>query len=67
MNEKRAKIAVLLLLAFVSVIGINIWAAGLDIERNRAAIAYEQCVQKEYGMTPIQWYEKNHKYPLCGN
>lgn len=49
---------------FVSFIG---WSDEHTREVNQAAIAYEQCVQTEYGMTPIQWYEQHHQYPLCGN
>ena len=49
------------------IIGVNVLADGRDAQINQAALAYEQCVQREYGMTPIQWYEQNQKYPLCGN
>ncbi len=43
------------------------WAAAKDDERNREAAAYEACVQREYHMTPIQWYSDHQEYPACGN
>lgn len=49
------------------IVAVNVWAAGRDREVSQAALAYEQCVKREYHMTPIQWYEQQHEYPLCGN
>lgn len=51
----------------IVIIGLNFWALGHDREVNDAALAYERCVQLQYHMTPIQWYEQNKQYPLCGN
>jgi hypothetical protein len=52
---------------FASVVGVNMWGLARDREVRQAAVAYENCVQNEYHMTPIQWYELNHQYPQCGN
>ena len=59
--------AIIIAVGVIAIIGVNVWADGLHRERNMAATLYEQCVQAEYGMTPIQWYEQNGKYPRCGN
>lgn len=49
------------------IVGVNVWADGHDAEVSRAAQAYQQCVEDQYHMTPIQWYEDHKEYPLCGN
>lgn len=58
---------VLIMLAAGALIGANVVIAIRDDQIMQAAVAYEQCVKREYGMTPIQWYEQHNKYPLCGN
>lgn len=45
----------------------GMWFSDRDAQVRAAASAYEACVKAEYGMTPIQWYEQNNKYPACGN
>jgi hypothetical protein len=58
----------LFLLASAIVLVATIVSANrMDVERGKAVAAYEQCVQQEYGMTPIKWYEEHQQYPLCGN
>lgn len=52
---------------FLALIVVNVWAANVDTERNAAYATYEQCVQQQYHMTPMEWYEENGQYPLCGN
>ena len=54
-------------ITFIAVVFLGVWFDRRDVEMNQAAIAYEQCVQREYGMTPIKWYEQHQKYPTCGN
>lgn len=43
------------------------WSENRDQEMRQAAFAYERCVRAEYRMTPVQYYEINKEYPLCGN
>lgn len=57
----------LIVIGFVGIIGVNIWATGRDREVIAAANLYEKCVIAEYGMTPLKYYEENKKYPKCGN
>lgn len=45
----------------------GMWFSTRDAEVRASAVAYEQCVKAEYGMTPVAYYEKHHKYPKCGN
>lgn len=58
---------VYVVLGLMVVVAVNVWAAGMDKERSNAADNYKQCVVREYGMTPTQWYEQHNQYPLCGN
>lgn len=32
---------------------------------SRAADTYEDCIQLEYGMHPVQWYYEHGEYPEC--
>ena len=38
-----------------------------DKQLQQSAITYENCVIREYGMTPIKWYEEQGMYPSCQN
>lgn len=49
------------------IISVNVWAANRDVEVGQAASAYQNCVEAQYHMTPIEWYEQTGQYPLCGN
>lgn len=55
------------IVALTAIVLVNMWANRHDKEVVQAAHAYEKCVQQEYHMTPIRWYEQNGKYPECGN
>ena len=66
MNE-QVQITCLVIGGLIIIFLINAWSLNQDVKRTQAAWAYERCVQKEYGMTPIQWYEEHKEYPLCGN
>lgn len=61
------KIATYAAISLITFIGFQVWTGDRDKELRQAAALYEQCVQKEYGMTPIRWYEEHQKYPQCGN
>lgn len=41
------------------------WSAGQVKQQNDAAMAYEQCVEEEYGTTPTAWYLTYGEYPSC--
>lgn len=66
-KDTRMKVAAYAAAALVTLVGFQIWAGDRDAEMRQASAMYEACVQKEYGMTPIKWYEQHQKYPRCGN
>lgn len=66
MDIKVTSIIAFSIVAVVIVTVVGRWADNHDREVMQAAAAYESCVKSEYHMTPIQWYEQNNKYPLCG-
>lgn len=51
----------------LAIAGFVQWTHARDGELYRAAMAYERCVVEQYGMTPVQWYSEQGKYPRCGN
>lgn len=55
--------------AGIAIVGIFVllmsWFAEHDRQMRQAYIRYESCVQREYRMTPIAWYEQHHRYPEC--
>lgn len=46
---------------------LNLVMSARDAHIIRTAMLYEQCVKRQYGMTPLQWYAEHKKYPVCGN
>ena len=66
MTNKERKILLMWIVVLVAVgIGVNYWAAKLDPIRNEASQKYEACVQREYGMHPVAYYQDNGVYPPC--
>lgn len=61
------KTLLFIFIGLITVVGVNVWAAGRDKLVLQANLLYDACVKREYGMTPIKWYEEQDKYPRCGN
>lgn len=61
------KTALFIAIIVIAIIPLKVTFEKRDAQLMRSVSLYEQCVKAEYGMTPIQWYEEHHKYPVCGN
>ncbi len=55
------------MIAIVALFGIMAWAEKHDRWVMEAAGQYEDCVRKEYGVSPAYWYAEHGEYPTCPN
>lgn len=54
----------------ISIIALSLIMIALNSHDNaieKAAEKYEECVRKEYGLTPAYWYSEHGEYPTCPN
>lgn len=49
----------------VGLLAFTLWNDTRDKALMQSARAYEACVVREYGMTPVQWYIEQGAYPDC--
>lgn len=61
------KYAFLFLVFVLAMVPVTVTMEKRDARLMQTANLYERCVIAEYRMTPIKYYEENHKYPICGN
>ncbi len=59
------KYTILTLLAITFIATTLFLSSKLDTKRNDATQKYEECVQREYAMSPMEFYYNNNKMPYC--
>lgn len=52
-------------LLIFGIVRVNKFYNRLDTERTQWADLYEECVNKQYGVSPATFYQKNGEYPEC--
>lgn len=52
-------------LVAVVVVGVVVVSNKRDQKLMVAMDKYEECVKKEYGVSPQYWFEENGEYPVC--
>lgn len=51
----------------LSILAVQNFYLKLDIARQTAYMAYEECVEREYNMSPSVYYQLMGEYPICEN
>lgn len=64
-KDSKYMIAIGVLALIVIGAAFFMWTSNLDAERNAAYEDYQQCVKKEYGVSPTRWYAEHGEYPEC--
>lgn len=53
------------MIAIVAIFGIMAWSSAHNKWIEKAAGQYEDCVKREYGVSPSYWYQEHGEYPTC--
>lgn len=61
------KMFLLGVLGLAVLVGAWHWFDAVDYQNKVDAVAYKDCVQSLYGMSPEKWRDVNGSYPECEN
>ena len=56
---------IILALVIAGIVAILTWSGNRTDKVIKAAELYEECVVKEYGVSPSYWYQEHGEYPTC--